>query len=439
MQLAAGHNTAGRDPLPRVKADNKNDKQPAFTLRRPAPGPPGTATPPFWLAILRMEEDHKGIWPMVTASDLRALIKTEASPAISIFMPTHIIGREVRQDAIRLRNLLDDASRRLGVIGCRRPAAEALLAPAMQLTRDGNFWRHQDRGLAIFVTPEIFRHFRVPVELDEHITVGRHFCIRPLLPLVATEERFLVLAVSAVRARVFDATPAGMAEMNELDLPIGVAEVAAETVYQNSRRTNPGSRIVKTQNLGESPEEQRKAQLIEYLQRVASAAQKHLAGNHRPVVLAAQPEVRGNFQAISRLTPLLSLDVNPDALDRRELHRRAFNIVKPVLEAARGAALQRIEQLLGESDPRATTDPDKIVTTAREGRIDTLVLTDSADPRDRYEEPANWLIDHQRQEAEDEDLLNYSAAQTLVHKGHVMVMPKRALAGIGIAAALLRY
>lgn len=166
---------------------------------------------------------------MVTACDLRALIRMEASPAISIFMPTHMVRQEVRQDAIRLRNLLDDAARWLSVIGWRRPAAEALLAPAMRLTQDGSFWRKQDRGLAIFATPETFRHFQAPMELRERVTVARHFCIRPLLPLVAAEQRFRVLAISAIHARVFDATAAGMAEMNELNLPIGVAEVSAET------------------------------------------------------------------------------------------------------------------------------------------------------------------------------------------------------------------
>lgn len=192
---------------------------------------------------------------------------------------------------------------------------------------------------------------------------------------------------------------------------------------------SPGSRIVKAQNLGESPEEQRKSQLIKYLQRVASAPQNILQA------IICQSfwllRIRGNFQAIRRLTPALA----PDCA-RSQGTASTRLVVKPVLEAARGAALQRIEQLLGEKDPRATTDAGNIVTAARDGRIDTLFLTDSADSSDRYDDRTNRAID-QQQDIEDEDLLNYSAAQTLLHKGHVMTMPKGVIAGS--AAALLRY
>ncbi|HZS82816.1 MAG TPA: hypothetical protein VFA50_08080 [Stellaceae bacterium] len=46
---------------------------------------------------------------MIGIDDLRTLAATEATPAVSMFMPTHIAGREIRQDAIRLRRLVGAA------------------------------------------------------------------------------------------------------------------------------------------------------------------------------------------------------------------------------------------------------------------------------------------------------------------------------------------
>jgi hypothetical protein len=40
---------------------------------------------------------------MFLRHDLDELLAFDKSPAISIYLPTHPVGREVRQDAIRLR------------------------------------------------------------------------------------------------------------------------------------------------------------------------------------------------------------------------------------------------------------------------------------------------------------------------------------------------
>ena len=47
---------------------------------------------------------------MFVRNDLDELVGCDKRPAVSIYMPTHSAGREVRQDAIRLRNLLSTAT-----------------------------------------------------------------------------------------------------------------------------------------------------------------------------------------------------------------------------------------------------------------------------------------------------------------------------------------
>ncbi|HZS82815.1 MAG TPA: hypothetical protein VFA50_08075 [Stellaceae bacterium] len=49
------------------------------------------------------------------------------------------------------------------------------------------------------------------------------------------------------------------------------------------------------------------------------------------------------------------------------------------------------------------------------------------------------MVAHARREAEDDDLLDYAAAQTLRQGGMVAMVPREALPGAGVAAALLRY
>jgi hypothetical protein len=67
---------------------------------------------------------------MFLRHDLDELLAFDKSPAISIYLPTHPVGREVRQDAIRLRNLLSEAAKRLASCDMRGPEIDALLRPA---------------------------------------------------------------------------------------------------------------------------------------------------------------------------------------------------------------------------------------------------------------------------------------------------------------------
>ena len=103
---------------------------------------------------------------MFLRNDLDELLACEAQPAVSIYLPTHKAGREIRQDSIRLRNLLGEAAKRLGAER-RPPDVEALLAPARRLVEDEEFWRHQDQGLAIFIAPGFERVHKLPIEVAE--------------------------------------------------------------------------------------------------------------------------------------------------------------------------------------------------------------------------------------------------------------------------------
>ena len=75
---------------------------------------------------------------MLLRNDLDELLAFDQSPAVSVYLPTHSAGREVRQDAIRLRNLLSDAAKRLAA-GRRAPEIDALLKPARRLVDDEEF------------------------------------------------------------------------------------------------------------------------------------------------------------------------------------------------------------------------------------------------------------------------------------------------------------
>jgi hypothetical protein len=138
---------------------------------------------------------------MFSSSDLHELAAIEARPAISLYLPTHLAGREIRQDPIRLKNMLTQAAERLSATH-RSPEIEVLLAPATALVHDEAFWQHQQQGLAILLAPGFARIHKLPIAVAEELVVGGYFHIKPLLPLTEDAGRFWLLTINARHTRL---------------------------------------------------------------------------------------------------------------------------------------------------------------------------------------------------------------------------------------------
>lgn len=386
---------------------------------------------------------------MFTPNDLRTLIGGSGQPAVSIFLPTHVKGREIRQDPVRLRNLLGQAEDRLVARGMRAEDARALLTPARRMVDDDVFWRHQERGLAVFLAPGMFRYHRVPIAVDERVTVGPEFHIRPLLGLLAADGRFFVLALSASRARLFEGSRFGFIE-REVAFPEGVAAVAAETDYsENTRNASPVARprsgapggIPRTHGFGDSPEDYRRTEQMVYLRRVATALDEAMAAETAPLLVAADPQSRGHFAKISRAGGLVQdgTDINPDSVSDDELHRLALEHIRPIFTAARARALEQFRVLLGNNAPRAALKIEDIVRGARFSRIEMLFLAESETLWGRYDEKSDEVIAHGSPDGGDTDLLDYAAAHTLLHGGRVDLLPRQDMPRGAMAAAIMRF
>jgi hypothetical protein len=385
---------------------------------------------------------------MIDQEKIRALLRSEHAHAVTVLLPMHVAGREVRQDPIRLRRLLDKAGARLGRGGLGRSEIGTMLAPAYARVEDEAFWRVPDRGLAVFAAPGFLHCVKVPIELPEEVVVGRHFHVKHLLPLLAEDAPFWILALSARRARLFAATRFACTEQTDLDLPRGVAEIAAATEYQNALNASPVARpragpggIPRAHNVGDDTATQRKAQLVEYLHRVIARLADRVRERRAPLVVAAAPEARGQFKALARHLHVLDegLDLNPDAIDTATLHRAAWNLVRARLATGRQEALDHFNSLMGSGNGKATARAEEIVKAARHGRIDTLFVADDAHLWGRFDADEERIVVHGNARTEDDDLTDYAAGRTLLQGGRVEVMRKGEVPRQSLMAAILRY
>ena len=383
---------------------------------------------------------------MIGREQLDELMGHRGGPAVTLTMPCGLPEPGVRPDPIRLGNLIEAAARRLEATGCERNVAEAVLGPARRLVGEPAFWAVGRGGLALFLAPGFDRALSLDQAPEEAAWCGDRFRVTALLAEVApSEPQFFVLAVSAGGATLYRAGRRAISEM-AADLPRGVAAVTERTDYQVGAQANPVSAqrggqtgAVPAQALGPAPSEERKTELLHYLNQLATAVRAALAGSSAPLVLAAQPEVAGNFRKLAELAALWPehLAVNPESLDVGDLHRRALALLAERLSEDDRKALARFDSLSGS--PRAVAEAAELVKAAHWGRMDTLILAAGRHVWGRFDPEADRVETHAQPEASDDDLADLAAQETLSHGGRVQVVDPARLPAGAAAVGILRY
>jgi hypothetical protein len=358
-------------------------------------------------------------------AELKDLLGEHRSPRVSLFMPTHRGGAEA--DPIRFRRLLEDAEERLTAHGLRAAEAREVLTPARDLVQDPAFWRNQCDGLALFLAPEFLRIYRLPVALQETLEVGGLFHVTPLLPLLAGDGRFYVLALSQNGVRLLQGSRDAISALDLKGVPRNLAEalVAHDRDEPLTFHTRPAGgvgswgAIFHGHGVGIDDE---KDDLLRYFQRIDRGLHPLLRQESAPLIVAAVEYLQPLYRQANTYPYLFDrgIEGNPDRVSDKELHDRAWALVEPVFQETQRKAVALYHSLAGTG--RASADVRQIVPAAYRGEVETAFvalgreLWGTLDPgRDRVEL-------HERPEPGDEDLVNFVAVHTLLHRHTVFAL-----------------
>ncbi len=315
---------------------------------------------------------------LFTRDDLKTLLAEHPSPCISLFMPTHRGGAE--EDPIRWRKHLAEAEERLVKAGWRAAEVKELLAPGRRLLEDITFWKNQSDGLAAFLAPQFLRLFRLPLAFKDLVVVANRFSIIPLLPLISSNGRFFVLALSQHGVRLLQGTRDRVSEVDLKGVPRSLAEAlltheAKEPFSFHGRRAGEGAGswggIFHGHGVGIDDS---KDELLHYFQKIDRGLHPLLSEERAPLVLAAVDYLQPIYRQANTYAHLLEEGVagNPDRLSNKELHDRAWPLIKPLFEEAQQRAAAQYRQLAGTD--HASGDLEAVVAAAYEGRVETLFV-----------------------------------------------------------------
>jgi len=386
---------------------------------------------------------------ILNRTDLQELIEATGEWCISLYMPTHRIGWEQQQNTIRLKNLLTRAKNDLSEYGLRRPDIEGLLRPADELLLDPDFWQHQNEGLAVFLSNNFSRTYRLPAKFEELLIIANNFHIKPLLPLLSTEGKFYILAINLNGIQLFLATRDTISEIELTGIRTSIEEALwmdepekhldLHITGSSTGRGRGGDRpaVFHGQGIGED-DKTNILRFFHYFDQELSALLKDKsilmlpAGVDYLLPLYREANTYNNFLEEALIGA-------PEKLTIKELHKQAWQMVEPIFRESQRRAIEQFNELNGQQSDLVTGDLNTAVKAAKFGQVGTLFVPLGVQKWGRYDPEDNKVLQELEPTPENEDLLDFAAIHTILNSGQVFAVQPEELPGNGDVAAILRY
>jgi hypothetical protein len=366
-----------------------------------------------------MTELHGQIQAIKTLKDLKALLSSRG-PCLSMYM----LLTAPRENEVRWRDAIRNLEGRTENVTHR------------ELIRSIANWSSVAReepvatgAIAVLRSRDVFAMAVLAEKVSDRAVLGPHFYIRPLLPELTKDDEFYLLALSQKHTRLLHCT---QQTMDEMELPADV-----KTDYEEwLNLAKPDQRLIYNAAVGASSgtskgavtswstENETKGEfLAHYFKQIDHGVDTVLRGKTEPLILCAVDYEIPIYRKENSYPHLSSETVvaAPNSLKFGELQSRA-------LEANARCSATKIDEALAEWNHKvgsgASSHLAEVLTAAREGRVLTLLASDSL-------EHTGGLV--------GEDPVNDAAVQTILHAGRVLVAPQAKMPNGAEAAALFRF
>jgi hypothetical protein len=383
----------------------------------------------------------------VTKEDLAFLIREHNEPCISVYLPTLRLPSESKQNLIRFKNLTSQAEKELLGRGYRAADVGTLLKPAQEMTKDTLFWQQQSDGMAAFLSPDLFRYFRLPAPFPEIVIVGHRFHLKPLFPLLSDNGRFYILTLSQNQVRLLQGSRFGVEEVELQGVPKSLAEALKydnpESQLQFHTRTPPGApgggqRPAMFHGQGVGIDES-KINILRFFQQVDKGLQKKCGDEKVPLVLAGVEYLLPIYQQANSYPQLIREGIrgNPEEVSDQDLKEQAWGLLEPYFKKGLKEAVEHYRERLGTG--RASKDLPEIVSGAYHGRVEALFVSVGEQRWGTYDPDRDRVRIEPEAKPGTEDLLDFAAVHTYLKGGKVFAVPPSEMPDAGPLAALFRY
>ena len=364
-----------------------------------------------------------------TRAEILNLAETRGAPCVTIYVSTTPLTEDAQADRISLKNLAKEAMRQLEAVDTPKRSLWPMEAAIAEIEDDDQFWAHQANSLAIFLTPESVRTYRLPSKLENQVHVSDRFHLKPILRAVTFPHDCYILAVGMGAVRLIEVSA---------DLPpypVKVADFPKDMADAIGRRSH-SARSGQMRGAEASSEN---ALLTRYARAVDEALRPVLSGQERPLIVAAAEPMASIFRSVSTypFTVNETLGGSADHTADHILAAEARSVLDR-LYAAEIAALAGL-YVTRENQGRATTDLAQAARAATFGAIDSMIVDMDAVIPGSIDDEDGKLSFADAPGADSYGVVDEIVSRALKSGARVIAARKDDVPGKGVLAAILRY
>ncbi|MDX2077984.1 MAG: hypothetical protein SFZ02_16260 [bacterium] len=230
-------------------------------------------------------------------------------PSISILLPTHRAVPQNRQDPIRLKNLISEATTHL-----LEKFASAQVAPIIEklnkVCATIDFQKTQG-GMAIYVNANFEATYSLPFVVAEQAHVGHTFATRDLIYALNRTTRYWLLVINDKQAHLYLGTKNSLDEITNADFPLTVDRQSNGNQFQDMGDSEEAGNYI--------ADHQR-----HFFHKIDVAFSTIAADDPLPLVIASTTRLMAHYQAVSRNAHLITATLagnhdNTSPYDLREV------------------------------------------------------------------------------------------------------------------------
>ncbi len=366
------------------------------------------------------------------AEAMDAISGDARAPCVTLVLPIEHNTKRETENLIGLKNMVREAEDILVARGYTAGEIRELMQPVHRELEKPAPWQGGARGYAVFVNPEMFRTFSLPVRPLRVCRVDEQFALAPILQLQRADGRFAVLAINLKDVRLYEATRYSFSPVRLNGVPKNLEEYLKPLEFERNLSSHTSSsgtgKAPGTVAHGHFPgDEQNKKYVREFLEQVDSVVRSRLSESGLPLVLAGVEYLVGFYRKHSGYSVIHDQYVpgSPERIDEPDLHRRAWELIEPEIGRDLEQALERFERELGRN--QSSVDLRDIVIAAGRGQVDTLFVDPSKPVWGSFDPVTEdiELSDHAptdtvaAQKAGMSDLVEFAIREAWKHRGEV--------------------
>jgi len=356
--------------------------------------------------------------------EILLLQQMRSVPSVTITMPTHRTSPDNKQDPIRLKNLIVEATNRI-LKDFPKREVEIVLKRMDDLASEVDHSHNLD-GLAMFVNRDFGRVVKLPFVLKERVEVGDAFATRDLVFAMNRTPRYWVLSLSEQPTRLYEATRDDLIEITEGAFPMTHSLPGGSLRLPGGQGINPSSKEDRFHE--------------QFFRLVDQEYDKVTRNDPLPLAVAGVDRYLAFFRrASTRNDVIAEIKGNYDHMKPHELGKVVWPPVKEALEERRARVFDQLEAAVGAR--RYVSTIGEAWRYAHQGRGELLLLEEG------YHQPARLSDDEMNivlsDKPEDFDVMDDAAdvvvEEVLQKGGRVVFVPDGSLKEHGRVALLLRY